>query len=84
MLVKHDAQDWSVFHVNVWGDALRKVRASYSGRRGVRRFFNTGKPLRRPLRYPWQKYYGFPRPPFLRLMRIVLGRWRRTLFGIKN
>ena len=84
MLVRHDSLDWSVFHVNVWGNALRDVRESYIRRRRVTRFFNTGKPQRRPLLYPWQKYYGFPRPPALRLMRIVLGRWRRELFGIKG
>ena len=84
MLVKHDSRDWSVFHINVWGEALRRVRISYVKRQGVKRFFNSGKPLRRSLRYQWQKYYGYPRPPFFKLMRIVLGRWRRTLFGFRN
>ncbi len=82
MLVKHDSLDWSVFHVNVWGDALRKVRITYLQRKHVKCFFNTGKPFRRTLRYPWQKYYGSPRPPLLRLMRIVLGRWRRDLVRV--
>jgi len=84
MLVKHDSRDWSVFHINVWGEALRRVRVSYVKRQGVKPFFNTGKPLRRSLRYEWQKYYGYPRPPFFKLMRIVLGRWRRTLFRLEN
>jgi len=84
MLVKHDSRDWSVFHINVWGEALRRVRSSYVKRQGVKPFFNTGKPLRRPLRYEWQKYYGYPRPPFVKLMRIVLGRRRRALFRLKN
>ena len=84
MLVKHDTHDWSVFHVNVWEEALQKVRISYLKRQGVKRFFNTGKPLRRCLRYPWQMYFGYPRPPIFKLMRIVLGRWRRTLFGLRN
>ncbi len=84
MLVKHDTRDWSVFHVNVWGEALRKVRIPYQKRRGVKRFFNTGKPLRRPIRYPWQEYFGYPRPPMVKLMRIVLGRWRRSLFRPKG
>ena len=26
MLFRHESRDWSVFHVNVWGDALRRVR----------------------------------------------------------
>lgn len=84
MLVKHDTRHWSIFHVNVWGEALRSVRTAYIKRQGIKRFFNTGKPLRRSLRYSWQKYYGYPRPSFLRLMRIVLGRWRRSLFGIRS
>ena len=84
MLVRHDSRDWSVFHINVWGEALRRVRSSYIKRHGVKHFFNTGKSLRRPLRYEWQKYYGYPRPPFFKLMRIILGRWRRGLFRLKG
>jgi hypothetical protein len=84
MLVKNESLDWSVFHVNVWGEALRKVRRSYLERKGVKRFLNTGKPFRRILRYPWQKYYGYPPPPPIKHLRIVLGRWRRDLFGIRS
>ena len=84
MLVKHDSQGWSVFHVNVWGEALQNVRTAYLERQAVERFFNTGKPLRRSLEHPWQKYYGFPSPPTLRLMRIALGKWRRCLFGRRS
>ena len=36
MLVKHDTRDWSVFHVNVWGEALRRVRIPYVKRQGVK------------------------------------------------
>jgi hypothetical protein len=81
MLVRHESRDWSVFHVNVWGENLRNVRTSYRNRRRIDRFLTSGDPPRGPFRYPWQKYYGYPKPPFLTLMRIVLGRWRRNLFG---
>lgn len=84
MLVRHESREWSIFHVNVWGETLRKVRSSYRNRRRIDRFLTTGSPLRGPLRYPWQKYYGYPKPPFLTLMRIVLGRWRRDLLGKKS
>jgi hypothetical protein len=81
MLVRHECHDWSVFHVNVWGETLRRVRESYQNRRRIKKFLTTGTPPRGPFRYPWQKYYGYPKPPILRLMRIVLGRWRRNLLG---
>ena len=81
MLVKHETREWSVFHVNVWGEALARVRGSYLQRRRVKPFLNTGKAPRRPIRYPWQEYYGYPRPRLFKLMRIVLGRWRRNLMG---
>ncbi len=84
MLVKHESDAWSVFHVNVWGETLRKVRNAYLKRQGVKRFFNTGKPLHRVIRYPWQEYYGYPRPPLFKLMRIILGRWRRALVGHRS
>ena len=83
MLLRIESLDWSVFHVNVWGETLRTVRGSYIKRKGVKRFLNTGKPPRRVARHPWQKYYGFPSPPLWKRLRIVLGRWRRNLLGIK-
>jgi hypothetical protein len=84
MLVRIESLDWSVFHVNVWGETLRKVRISYIKRKGVKRFLNKGKPLRRVPLHPWQKYYGFPSPPLLRHLRIVLGSWRRNLLGARS
>jgi hypothetical protein len=81
MLVRHESRDWSVFHVNVWGESLRRVRESYNGRRRINRFLTSGKPPKGPFRYPWQKYYGYPKPPPITLLRIVLGRWRRNLLG---
>ena len=79
MLVRHESNEWSVFHVNVWGESLQKVRTSYRNRRRIKRFLTTGNPPKGPFRYPWQKYYGYPKPPILTLIRIVLGRWRRIL-----
>ena len=84
MLVKHESDEWSVFHVNIWGESLRKVRTSYRNRQRIRRFLTTGSPPGGPFRYPWQKYYGYPKPPIITLMRIVLGRWRRHLLGKPN
>jgi hypothetical protein len=84
MLVIIESLDWSVFHVNVWGETLRKVRLSYIERKGVKRFLNKGKPLRRVLLHPWQKYYGFPSPSLLKHLRIVLGSWRRNLLGTRS
>lgn len=84
MLVKHESGEWSVFHVNIWGESLRKVRKSYRNRQRIKRFLTTGNPPRGPFRYPWQKYYGYPKPPIITLMRIVLGRWRRHLLGKPN
>jgi hypothetical protein len=79
LLVKNESLDWSVFHVNVWGEQLRKVRNSYLERKGVKRYLNTAKPPWKNARYPWQIHYGFPRPPLVTRIRITLGRWRRDL-----
>ncbi len=84
MLVRLESLEWSVSHVNVWGDALKKVRLSYLERAGVKRFLNTGRAIRRMPLHPWQKYYGFPPPPLLKRIRIDLGRWRRNLFGPRS
>jgi hypothetical protein len=47
-LMKLESLDWSVSHVNVWGEALRKVRISYIERKGVKRFLNSGRPRQLP------------------------------------
>jgi hypothetical protein len=82
-LMKLESLDWSVSHVNVWGEALRKVRISYIERKRIKRFLNSGKPRRLP-QHPWQKYYGFPPPPVSKRLRIFFGQWRQNLFGIKH
>ena len=42
MLIRIESLNWSVFHVNVWGESLRRVRIAYAERKGVERFLNRG------------------------------------------
>jgi hypothetical protein len=84
MLVRHESVDWSVFHVNVWGEALRRVRLSYLSRKGIRRFLKIGKPTCWPPYHPWDLWYGYPPPPILKRLRIHLGQWRRQLFRLQD
>jgi hypothetical protein len=81
MLIRHESSNWSVFHVNVWGERLRAVREQYLTRKGIGPFLNTGRPVTRPLAHPWQVYYLHPRPSRLRLLRIWLGEQRRKMFS---
>ncbi len=72
--------EWRIFHTNVWGQRGQKVRADFKAGRNIDKFmrgFQEDIPL-----YPWQRYYGFPRPPLSRRARIALGRWRRNLLAV--
>jgi hypothetical protein len=79
MLVRRETPEWSVFHVNVWGDTLRGVRERYLRRDGIGAYLNTGEPLAKPHRHPWEMYYGTPVPPLWKRLRIRLGEWRRGI-----
>lgn len=81
MLIRHESNEWSVFHVNVWGERLREVREQYIRRVKVDSFLNTGQPVQRKLLYPWEKYYMYPAPSVYRRFRIWFGReWRKLLY----
>lgn len=78
MLMKLESRDWSVFHVNVWGERLRQVRDSYRKRVGVDKYLNIEIRRHRPP-YAWYYTYGCEPPPLIKRIRIALGRWRRQL-----
>jgi hypothetical protein len=80
MLMRFESLDWSISHVNVWGETLRQVRESYIQRKGVKPFLNRGPRVKTIPLHPWDKYYGYPRPPVLKLLRILVGRWRRNFW----
>jgi hypothetical protein len=80
MLLRWESPAWSVFHVNVWGETLRRVREDYRARKNIAPFLNSGTPLPRRLRHPWEHYYGYPPPPWSKRVRIKFGEWRRDVF----
>jgi hypothetical protein len=82
MLVPWESLQWSVFHVNVWGEQLRQVRELYIARKGVTPYLFTGKPHDRSKIHPWDMYYGYPKPSWFKRVRIWLGRWRREMFKV--
>jgi len=82
MLVRWESLQWSVFHVNVWGEQLRQVRELYMARKGVTPYLFTGKPHDRSKIHPWDMYYGYPKPSRFKRVRIWLGRWRREMFKV--
>jgi hypothetical protein len=83
MLVRWQTMEWSVFHVNVWGEKLKKVRELYLERKGVERYLFSGEPhARSSYNRPWIRFYGYPFPSlFYRLkfalaIRTRLKRWQ--------
>ncbi|MEG4322877.1 MULTISPECIES: hypothetical protein [unclassified Microcoleus] len=79
MLVRWETPEWTVFHVNVWGEQLRQVRDRYLARKDIGSALNTGRPQEIGF-HPWDLYYGYPKPsPFQRL-KIFVGRLRRQIF----
>jgi hypothetical protein len=56
-LMREEDATWSIFHTNVHGERLRKVRADYLARKGVTKFLNAAS---NGTRVPGL-YYGTPR-----------------------
>ncbi|AFZ04659.1 hypothetical protein Osc7112_0011 [Oscillatoria nigro-viridis PCC 7112] len=79
MLVRWETPEWTVFHVNVWGEQLRQIRDRYLARKDISSFLNTGRPQLIGF-HPWDLYYGYPKPPLLERFKIFVGRWRRIIF----
>ena len=81
-LFRPETPEWTVFHINQWGEDLRRIREQYRARRNIAAFMNVGVPLDRDEPRPrWQKYYGYPLPPLLRRARARVGAWGRKLTG---
>ncbi len=78
-VARHETPDWTVFHVNVWGERLAAVRERYRRRDGIKPFLNRGDitPGSRPDLWHWQ--YGTPVPTLTQRLRVKVGRWRRGL-----
>ncbi|MEG4518175.1 MULTISPECIES: hypothetical protein [unclassified Microcoleus] len=79
MLVRWETPEWTVFHVNIWGEQLRQIRDRYLARKDISAFLNTGRPQQIGF-HPWELYYGYPKPPLLERFKIFVGRWRRIIF----
>jgi hypothetical protein len=69
-LVREEDKNWTIFHTNVHGERLRKVRTDYLERKNVARFLNGGCNGAKP---PGM-YYG--QPPMSAWLKRV-----RTQFG---
>ena len=81
MVVQWETLDWSVFHVNVWGDQLRQIRESYLARTKVSPYLFKGKPTSHSMIHPWNLYYGSLKPSLLKRLKIWLGYKRRKAFN---
>jgi hypothetical protein len=81
MLVRQETPQWTVFHVNVWGKQLRNVRERYLARKNIHPYLNTGMPEKKRF-YPWDRYYGYPKPSLLKRMRIWFGKKRRDILRV--
>lgn len=69
-LVRVEDPTWTVFHTNVHGPRLEKVRTDYLARRRIERYLNCGMDPD-PGRH---RYYGAPRDPLARRLRLALSR----------
>lgn len=78
-----DTSERSIFHVNQWGDRLLELRQRYRRREGIEPYLNVPVPEPGGLGevHPWQRYYGHPKPPLLKRLRIWAGKHRRRLLG---
>lgn len=76
LLARRESRQWSVFHVNVWGDRLRQVRQKYRARAGIAPHLFRGRP-HSPYSFtrPWIRYYGHPAPGFFRLAKKYIFYW---------
>jgi hypothetical protein len=74
-LVREEDPTWSIFHTNVHGERLRKVREDYAARKGVTKFLNAGS---NGTRLPGL-YYG--RPLLTAWARLVRHRFGDSALG---
>lgn len=81
MLVQWESLEWSVFHVNVWGEKLREIRESYSKRINVSPYLFKSKPIFISMFPPWNLYYGYPKPGWFKRIRIWFGSKRREVLN---
>jgi hypothetical protein len=74
-----DGMDWRVFHVHHWDGRLLKTRELF--RRGVKikRYLNR---IHDQQMHPWIYYYNYPKPPWLRRVRIWAGKLRRDIINV--
>lgn len=70
--------DWRVFHVQVWDTRIWAIREKFRAGQGIDAFLNGYEDDQL---YLWDMYYMHPKPSWLRLMRIKLGRLRREIFA---
>lgn len=74
MLVRWESLDWSVFHVNLWGDRLAAARDRYRARLGVAPFLFQGEPQEDTSGRPWKQHFGHPRPSTWEQLKRWVGR----------
>lgn len=71
-LVKEEDPTWTIFHTNVLGEKLVKVREDYLARREVEKFMNAGVKAQFTQPLLGGTYYGQPRRPWIEL-RVAAG-----------
>lgn len=70
--------NWRVFHVQVWDERMWTVRENFRAGKDIAPFLNGYEDDQY---YLWDMYYMHPKPPWLKRMRIELGRLRRAIFA---
>jgi hypothetical protein len=71
------SQSWRVCHVQQWDERLMVTRKLFRKGVGVTPYLNLNW---EDHRHPWQRFYNYPRPPLLQLLRIRVGELRRGIW----
>lgn len=81
-LRRQQGRDWRVFHTQVWDGRMAQVRDDFRAGVDIASFAKT---FEDGLRYKWERYYQWPKPPWHERARIRFGAWRReVLMGQKR
>lgn len=79
-LRRRDSKHWRVFHVQEWGPRMRLIRKHFFSGKGIESYVNK---IYENTKYPWERYFMYPRPKLIKRIRNWLGAKRRSLMSLK-
>ncbi len=71
-----DTPGWRVFHVQQWDHRLFETRELFRRGVGISRYLNR---VHEDCLLSFDYYYNYPKPPFLRRLKVWAGRVRRAI-----